>query len=558
MASRKDRPESPPASGLVRDLIAQFDDPMDFYRELVQNSIDAGANRIDVTLRWGEGSCLIRVEDDGRGMDAGTIDGALLVPLASQKDGDLTKVGGAGFGFLSVFAVKPERVRVLTGQGTSGWQVDMSGPAAHEKKPLEEPREGTAVEILKAMDEAEFRAFVEASRSALQRWCRHSEARVFFAAPDAPSQLVVQPFALAGASLRYAEEGTEIELGFTDEPSPSFGLYNRGLTIAEGCREFIPGVRFKAKSRYLSPDLSRSGVLDDENYRKLLAILRRLAEAGLPAKLREESERTAQAAAGDPARAAADWGRRGRFLEHLAAGDRAGRIADWAMFPTLSGLAVSLAALRSGLKAGGGKLCFDEARTRVSGLLERRGTPVLLAGPWVAFAERRLGAGALRVSAAFIAPEPIADGFLPKGVRGLLESLRRLDAACGPKYAGIAAADLAGGAAEDRLFVTQKEPGTLSAADEAPAKTVLFFRSASRVLLLNAGHPHLTLFARLHGERPGLASFLCLKSVYLNDGEVPAGQAERFCSLAEKLELRLLREAMGLEPRRTGRRDGAS
>ena len=38
------------AQGMVRDLVSQFSDTLAFYRELIQNAIDAGSNRVDVSL----------------------------------------------------------------------------------------------------------------------------------------------------------------------------------------------------------------------------------------------------------------------------------------------------------------------------------------------------------------------------------------------------------------------------------------------------------------------------------------------------------------------------
>lgn len=38
--------------GFVEELVHQFTDPFAFYRELIQNSIDAGSTRIEVSLSY--------------------------------------------------------------------------------------------------------------------------------------------------------------------------------------------------------------------------------------------------------------------------------------------------------------------------------------------------------------------------------------------------------------------------------------------------------------------------------------------------------------------------
>jgi DNA mismatch repair protein MutL len=71
--------------------------PSAAVKELVENALDAGATRIDVTIEGG-GQKLIRVIDDGGGMDAADL--ALCVERhATSKipDGDLTNIATLGF-----------------------------------------------------------------------------------------------------------------------------------------------------------------------------------------------------------------------------------------------------------------------------------------------------------------------------------------------------------------------------------------------------------------------------------------------------------------------------
>jgi DNA mismatch repair protein MutL len=71
--------------------------PAAAIKELVENALDAGASRIDVAIEAG-GRGLIRVSDDGLGMDEGDL--ALCVERhATSKipDGDLTRIATLGF-----------------------------------------------------------------------------------------------------------------------------------------------------------------------------------------------------------------------------------------------------------------------------------------------------------------------------------------------------------------------------------------------------------------------------------------------------------------------------
>src|SRR4029453_11066760 len=72
--------------------------PASVVKELVENSLDAGARRIVVTTEFG-GKRLVRVEDDGEGMDAGDARLALERHATSKirVSSDLAAIATLGF-----------------------------------------------------------------------------------------------------------------------------------------------------------------------------------------------------------------------------------------------------------------------------------------------------------------------------------------------------------------------------------------------------------------------------------------------------------------------------
>src|SRR5688572_879305 len=105
----------------VENLVTQFSSALDFYRELVQNSIDAGSSSISVWTEFTPGEGIdgaigLHVDDFGEGMNEEIIDNQLTQLFSSSKEGDLTKIGKFGIGFVSVFAPKPKGVLVHTGR----------------------------------------------------------------------------------------------------------------------------------------------------------------------------------------------------------------------------------------------------------------------------------------------------------------------------------------------------------------------------------------------------------------------------------------------------------
>ena len=264
-------------SKLADDLIHQFADPFAFYRELVQNSLDAGSARIEVTLRYLPGSpgvATASVADWGEGMTRDTIERYLLTKFRSSKAGDLTKIGKFGVGFMSVLAPAPQLVVIDTGRDGEDWRVLLNPDLSYELRRAPEPVEGTRVTLHKEMTPAEYRDFATGSERALRRWCKHADADITFAAGDADGgapgapEAVREPFTVdAPYQVEHREEGTWIVAGVA-RGAPTCGFFNRGLTLLESDEAMLPGVSFKIQSRYLEHTLTRDNVRRDNVRRR--------------------------------------------------------------------------------------------------------------------------------------------------------------------------------------------------------------------------------------------------------------------------------------------------
>lgn len=291
---------------LLERLVAQFESPYDFLRELVQNAMDAGSDRVEVTLEshpipdsgGDEVVYELTILDTGEGMDEAIIDRELTRLFSSGKSGDRTMAGGFGIGFVSVFAWEPEAVLVHTGRAGESWELLFHTDRSFEKVALEDPIEGTTVSLFRRGRSGEREAIAEAIRDSLWRWARFCPLEVSFEDldGDAPAELIQdapEPQNAIGLSRTDVRGEATLRVSFAVPPSAVF--LRRGLVLAEGGPRLLLGkaaeplgsscdhLQIWADSPQLRTTLARDKVIDDEGR---AAVQARLVE--LVGELRQE------------------------------------------------------------------------------------------------------------------------------------------------------------------------------------------------------------------------------------------------------------------------------
>ncbi|MEM7446568.1 MAG: DNA mismatch repair endonuclease MutL, partial [Pseudomonadota bacterium] len=123
--------------------------PSAVVKELVENALDAGATRIDVTLRDG-GRSFISVADDGHGMSPNELVLAVERHATSKLPGDdlqtISNLGFRGEALPSIGAVSRLTLISRAAGASEAWQLSVEGGAVGEPTPAALAK-GTRLEV---------------------------------------------------------------------------------------------------------------------------------------------------------------------------------------------------------------------------------------------------------------------------------------------------------------------------------------------------------------------------------------------------------------------------
>jgi hypothetical protein len=495
-------------------LVNQFSDSMAFFRELIQNSLDAGSAEVEVWFEHRDGRMIIHVDDWGEGMNREIIETRLIRLFSSSKDGDRTKIGKFGIGFVSVFAIGPEAVCIDTSRGGEHWRVLFDAARKFSLIRREEPVEGTKLQIFKSASASEYQQFRARAREVVGYWCKHVEGEV-----RVDGELINEPFDLdAPVKIQRTHEQELLVIGHPRDGQAFAGFYNRGLTLVE--EQTIPGIAFKASSPNLEHTLTRDDVIREDGFVRLLERVQALIAGELCEQVFASLGEAVQKL--DPSKPL-DGDARER-IEYLWGAAHHHLKADHA----LSSTATAVPLFRS---PSGALLDRKQLRKPSQVIVAPRLSPVTEAlerdGAVVVWVPDECPKGRMlleRVMSATAEVERWCTALPPRDAdeaarwQPLADAVARLLEAWGAKLGGVRLGHFVYDDSRigERVAITQAEFGEATLVADASALGTGLLASR-RVVVLNADHPTIRTIAGLAQAEPELAAYLAVKAFFLGE-----------------------------------------
>jgi DNA mismatch repair protein MutL len=161
--------------------------PASALKELLENSLDAGATCIDVQLEGG-GVKLLRVRDNGRGIAKDELKLALMRHATSKIASldDLQRVASMGFrgeALASMAAVAQLTLASRTASDSHGWKVEAIDGQLSDPVPASQPQ-GTSIELRELYFNTPARRKFLKTESTEFAWCEETFNRIALSRPD--------------------------------------------------------------------------------------------------------------------------------------------------------------------------------------------------------------------------------------------------------------------------------------------------------------------------------------------------------------------------------------
>jgi len=510
---------SEPAPVAVRDaldeLVNQFADPMSFLRELIQNAIDAGSEEIEVDVEFepgkgGDGVTVVRVDDFGIGMTREIVEKRLTRLFSSAKDGDMTKIGKFGIGFVSVFAIEPEAVCVDTAREGEAWRVLFDAERRYRLIKLDEPVDGTKVKIIKKTTEEESKDLRVRARRVVDYWCKHVETEIRFG-----DELIRQPFDLPDAIVRVGSDDgfSRVVVGHNMQPVSFAGFYNSGLTLNETEDPELPGIAYKVSSPHLEHTLTRDAVIRDAGYERVMEQVHAVVAGPLLDRVLERLAASLEAADDEPEARDLD-GLWRAVTRHALMGHFEDRGAA-VLARSPGGKPITARALARDHKDG--QILLARRHSHLTDALEDEGHTVIIDRAPRAL-EDLLAAVSEQTKLVAVRDQyclPVLDEAPARG-RLLVDAVRSLLRAEGAKVGdvGFGRFSYPESKIEDRVAVVSSKLGAVTAIAEA-VELRRGLLSRARAVTINVTHPSVVALLQVASAEPEFAAYVLVKQLML-------------------------------------------
>ncbi len=244
-----------------------------FVRELLQNSRDAGASRVDFTVERRNGVDRIVCRDDGCGMSFEHARKYLFTLYASSKQNQNDAAGRFGIGFWAVLRFEPDQVFVRSSPpGESGWEIRLSGDLETIERSKSFLTAGTEIELVRSAGDVDP---VRAVWDAIQRDARHLRRRdsgneildVRVNSKVATAEIELEP-----PTLGFSRSGLTGAVALADRPQVDLLAHGLRVRTTATLDELLTGPDRRRRRRSGNPEgLVPRVILDSRRLQVLMA-----------------------------------------------------------------------------------------------------------------------------------------------------------------------------------------------------------------------------------------------------------------------------------------------